>query len=534
MPDGAVVTVLPATRTQFTTSTTALSYAAVDGFRITGGYQQDVAGNLNAITGANHTGFGAAGRDVTQGGGIYVHAYARNLHLSNNLVIGNSGSYAGGIRVGTPYAATADNQNDNVRVTFNRVRDNGGTNLAGGVGFFTGSQSYRFEHNDVCGNFSAEYGGGLSVFGLSPGGTVSANRFWFNESYDEGAGVFVAGELPANPDDLSPGTGPQTITGNEIDANTANDDGGGLRLMSTNNAAVTVTNNMIVDNVSTHEGGGVALDDAANVSFISNTVARNITTATAVTSDGSPAAAGLSTGKHSVQLMAALPAGSPSFSKPILLDDIFWENKAGSWDGTHVLGIGITGTPGPENFWDVGSTDGSGPLQPRNSILTTPNAGQATPPDGTGATSTVTGTDVLLASNTAGDVITSGNASVAFRSPVPGDGRHRDAAHLPGLPAGRDRRRQRAARPAGELPPQRRFQRAQPRRRAGATTGRPRRRSSSTHPPSTSTTRSTSTPLRPRRTATRSPRSSPRAPRCRRSTRERTSDEHRRATQEPT
>ena len=336
-----------------------------------------------------------------------MHAYARNLRISNNLVIGNSGSYAGGIRVGTPYATTSDNQNDNVRIAFNRIRDNGGTNLAGGIGLFNGTQAFVVDNNDVCGNFSAEYGGGLSVFGLSPGGRVSANRFWFNESYDEGAGVFFAGELPANPDALSTGTGAQTVTGNEIVVNTANDDGGGLRLLQVNNARYDITNNIIADNVSTHEGGGIALDDATNVRIVNNTVARNITTATAVTSDGSPAAAGLSTGQNSVQLQATLPAGSPTFSKPVLFNDVFWENKAGTWDGTTVAGIGLTGT-GPENFWDMGSTDGSGPLQPRYSVLTTPNAGQISPP----VAGNIRGTDVPVTSTATTspwfDAITSG------------------------------------------------------------------------------------------------------------------------------
>ena len=56
-----------------------------------------------------------------------------------------------------------------------------------------------------------------------------------------------------------------------------------------------VSNNMIVNNVSTHEGGGIALDDAPNVRVFNNTIMKNLTTATAVTSDGQPAPAGLST-----------------------------------------------------------------------------------------------------------------------------------------------------------------------------------------------------------------------------------------------
>ena len=43
---------------------------------------------------------------------------------------------------------------------------------------------------------------------------------------------------------------------------------------------------MIVNNVSTHEGGGVSLNDAPDVRFYNNTIMKNITTATAMTSNG--------------------------------------------------------------------------------------------------------------------------------------------------------------------------------------------------------------------------------------------------------
>ncbi len=54
-------------------------------------------------------------------------------------------------------------------------------------------------NNDICGNFSAEYGGGLSAYGYSPNGQIHDNRIYFNRSYDEGGGVIIAGELPTDP-----------------------------------------------------------------------------------------------------------------------------------------------------------------------------------------------------------------------------------------------------------------------------------------------------------------------------------------------
>jgi hypothetical protein len=365
VPDGAVVTVL-ARQNQFSSA----NAPSVDGFRMTGGNQSDFAGNVNELTGVVRTPYGATGAAITQGGGVYLHAEARYTTVTDNLIVGNSGSYAGGIRVGTPYLNT---HNEHVTIARNQIRDNGGTNLAGGIGIFQGSTGYAIDHNTVCGNFSAEYGGGISHYGLSDSGSITANRVVLNQSYDEAGGIMIAGELPADATKLSPGSGRVTIDANSVQQNLANDDGGGIRFLSAGNFTQTVTNNVVSGNISTHEGGGIALDDAPDVRLVGNTVADNITTATAVTSNGKPAPAGLSTAENSDQLQATLPAGSPAFSSPKLFNNVFWDNRAGSWNGGYVSGIGAPEAPAGEavNYWDMGSADGVGTLTPTNSILQT-------------------------------------------------------------------------------------------------------------------------------------------------------------------
>ncbi len=272
---------------------------------MTGGAQSDFPTNINEITGGIKTPYGAAGALVTQGGGVYVHNNVRGLHVTDNVIRGNGGSYGGAVRVGTPYVGS--NRNYNLYLANNQIRDNGGTNLAGGIGLFTGSDGYQITNNAICGNFSAEYGGAISAFGYNTngggtaGGSITHNRIWFNSSYDEGGALMIAGELPSNPNNLSEGSGPVTIDSNVIQANLANDDGGGIRLLQTsgshisrsNPETINITNNTVANNVSAHEGGGIALDDAAFVNIVNNTVAKNLTTATAVTSDGSAAPAGL-------------------------------------------------------------------------------------------------------------------------------------------------------------------------------------------------------------------------------------------------
>jgi len=374
--EGQVIYIL-AHSNQFTAAYTA----SIDGLDIRGGDQMGFPGNLNAIFGG-FPGPIAAVNVETQGGAIFANAYARYLQITNNLIDSNGGSY-GAIRIGTPNipAPNSNQHNDNVRIAYNRILANGGTNLAGAIGLFNGSNGYEVDHNDLCGNFSAEYGGAISHFGRNNGTTehpvnaIHDNRIYFNHSYDEGAGIMIAGELPVNAaanygaPGGPQGSGPVNIYNNLLQANLAEDDGGGLRFLMAGNFPINVYNNIIVNNVSTHEGGGVALDDAPNVRFYNNTVMNNVTTATAITSDGSPAPAGLSTGANSVQLQATLPGGSPTFSNPLLFNNIFWDNRAGSRGINMVTGIGAAGDANPINDWDLGVVGGTGLLAPTNSIL---------------------------------------------------------------------------------------------------------------------------------------------------------------------
>jgi len=362
---GQVIYVLPETNTQFGSAFNA----SIDGFNIRGGDQQDIPGNLNAIFGGFPGPIGGPNLEI-QGGAIFVNSYANYLQITNNIVENNGGTY-GAIRIGTPNVSPDLNNNHNVRIANNRILANGGTNLAGAIGLFGGSDNYVVAGNDICGNFSAEYGGGISHFGLSPNGSIHDNRIYFNHSYDEGAGIIIAGELATVPGALygqdggPQGSGAVDIFNNLIQANMAEDDGGGLRFLMVGNYLMNTYNNMIVNNVSMHEGGGVALDDASNVRFFNNTVMNNKTTATAITSDGLPAPAGLSTGANSTQLQLTLPAGSSTFSNPLLFNDIFYNNWAGTKGINTVTGI----TPGDADPWDMGVVGGAGMLSPTNSIL---------------------------------------------------------------------------------------------------------------------------------------------------------------------
>ena len=346
--------------------------ASIDGFQLRGGDQSGFPGNINEI-GGGPTGLPPA--VAAQGGALMANSNVRNLQITNNVVTNNSGAF-GTIRIGT--ADIGDQQNDNVRIANNRIVANAGTNLAGGIGIFSGTDNYQVTKNDICGNFSAEYGGGVSVFGRSNNGSIDHNRIYYNQSYDEGGGIMIAGELPTTPTALSPGSGAVTIDSNLIQGNLGNDDGGGIRFLMAGNFPMNVTNNMVVNNVSTHEGGGIAINDAPNVRVVNNTIMKNITTATAVTSNGSPAPAGLSTSRNSVPLQNTLRGGSancgsgtnaPCFSNPLLFNNVFWDNRAGTRAGGTVTGIGSPGDASAINRWDLGVPDNAFMLSPTNSLL---------------------------------------------------------------------------------------------------------------------------------------------------------------------
>ncbi|MCU1378496.1 MAG: pectin lyase-like protein [Acidimicrobiales bacterium] len=357
--------------------------SGVDGFALQGGDQQGFPNNINQSNGQKNGTPRTLGE--AQGGGVFVNAYAPGFKITDNVIRSNGGTYGGGIRVGTPDLGAAtngtSNHNEGLKILNNRIIANGGSNLAGGVGIFNGADGYELAGNDICGNYSTEYGAGISHYGFSPGGKIHDNRIVLNTAYDEGGGIMVAGELPASTTALTKGAGNVDIADNLIQANLSNDDGGGIRFLMAagtrksnqdrGNYAFNVTNNIIANNVATHEGAGIALDDTPNVRIAGNTVVRNLTTATAMTSNGQPAPAGLATGANSALLMQSLekyfPGTAPRFSDPVLLDNIFADNRAGTFTSAGVIGIGIGG-PTDVNRWDLGSLDGVS-VRPHNNVV---------------------------------------------------------------------------------------------------------------------------------------------------------------------
>jgi hypothetical protein len=357
------------------------------------------------------------------GGGILVNGYVNNLKVTNNEIFSNQGSISGGVGLGESLVPT--NFNPNIVIDHNRIAKNGSLfSGGGGVAIYAGADNYQVTDNMVCGNFSAVYGGGIGHYGDSNNGLIQGNYIVSNESFDEGGGIHIAGEIPAGVDALSPGSGSVVVNANLIEGNKGGDDGGGIRTLKVNGLDVAgstnpadwyqidIFNNMVVNNSSADSGGGMAFDDTVKINVIGNTVARNDSTATSSDAFGgtctetspvsaycpqpeaiggltssNPAVAGIASFAHSTALLTALQAAgsSQTFSDPLLVDNIIWQNRSFYWDATARGGLGAlrkrpgNGTP----FWDLGVSGVTGAtptMSPSYSMLT----------DGVGATANAT------------------------------------------------------------------------------------------------------------------------------------------------
>jgi hypothetical protein len=226
------------------------------------------------------------------GGGIFVHAWAHNLEISNNRVNNNQGTLAGGISVGQgehPDAYLAGGvipapgscQNSNVtnlqlpycfdrfvNIHHNAITTNSseGDELfaatpsgAGGVAFCTGADNYQFNFNWVCGNLSTGDGSGVSQMGFVWDGSINHNSILFNQSTNpttpsNGGGLLIMSApdtdplCPGEPDvdcskafgSVGDGIGRNlVINANLIMGNAAEaGSGGGIRFQGVNGAEV--------------------------------------------------------------------------------------------------------------------------------------------------------------------------------------------------------------------------------------------------------------------------------------------------------
>jgi hypothetical protein len=327
-------------------------------------------GHFNATNPARIDGLTVTGADG--GGGILISGYGRNVQVANNRIVGNSGTYGGGIRIGhvilldqtnTAYGGYTDSVDPNVNIHHNWVAQNGGTEagVGGGISLGNGASNYQVTSNYVCGNFTLGHGGGIGQRGLATGGAIVNNRILFNQTYNQslnstGGGVYIGGPAPLGGNALSAGSGSVSVSQNLIQGNNSGAGaGGGLRIAQVNGLdvqrapnnegawnTVTLVNNIIVDNVAGFAGAGVSIVDALKVNASNNTIAFNDTTATAQEAfahpgdpQSSPQPAGLVSHATSSGLLTAITNATRRnqnrFSNPVLANNVLWHNRAACW-----------------------------------------------------------------------------------------------------------------------------------------------------------------------------------------------------------
>ncbi len=344
---------------------------------------------------------------ASTGGGIFVNAYVDYLTISNNKIKGNEGIYGGGIHVGNPTLITVlnngavptDSDNDFINIHDNEIVLNGTTfGSGGGIALYTGSDDYTINHNFICGNFAQDNGAGIAHLGLSDNGVISNNTIAFNQNFNQGknvhgAGLFIGGQ-PGLALQETEGSGDVVVEANLIQGNSAGAGfGAGITLSEINGVDVAnntsdsaqwfgidIFDNMIVNNHAGWTGAGIAMQDAAKVRIINNTIAHNDATATvgnvfdsdANTSTAQPGA-GIVSFAHSGVLAAN---SAQTFSNPKLRNNIIWQNRTFSWQ------IDVTTIPatyglmpdvvngGVAVFSDLAVIGTTGALDPRHSILT--------------------------------------------------------------------------------------------------------------------------------------------------------------------
>jgi hypothetical protein len=360
-------------------------------------------GSFSTAGRARIDGFAIA--SATGGGGITVNGYASDLDISNNRIVNNAGWYGGGIRIGSPSlldpACTGycSSENSNIRIHHNHIAQNGavgGVNGGGGIGLFNGANAYEVTNNYVCGNLTANKGGGIAHFGFSPGGVIANNSILFNESSfnpftgGHGGGILIQGEAEPLGGGLTAGTGPVAVIGNLIQGNLAGSGSGGGILASFVNGqdvaaapgnplswySLEVGNNMIVNNAAAYAGGGILLEDTVNARIVNNTVANNDSTATGalafeagVTAPSTPQPAGIVARAHSGGLATVIGAG---FSNPLLENNIIFSNRSFYFDPALNGGMGGLAPNGAMPIWDLQVVGTAAPqaLNPQYCLLT--------------------------------------------------------------------------------------------------------------------------------------------------------------------
>ena len=440
--------------------------ASIDGLKIMGGRHDGFPNNRDPVTGAPN---GQTATVETQGGGIYVNAQAHSLQITNDVIQGNSGA------VRRWHPARHPEHRVQRRTTTSASPSTASTRTAARI-LRAGSASSPAPR--ITASITTRCVATTPPSTAAPSATSAsrpAARSTTTASGSTAATTRAARSswAASSPPIRTPcrsararSTSPRT----RMQANLSNDDGGAIRLLMVDGRRrsqtgdgpqgtirlyddrINILNNTIANNVSTHEGGGIALDDSTNVVVANNTLAHNITTATAMTSTGEPAPAGLSTAGNSFLLQAELDKryganSRPLFSKPTLFNNVFTDNRSGSWSLTRVS------TASARAVTRARSTSGTS-ASPTTSATARATSAAASRRSITGSTQRRTTPPNMIASPT--NLV--GSSLNFVDDTLPGHDQRPPLARLPAIRRRSAHRSRPPDRRDGQLPPRRRRQ----------------------------------------------------------------------------
>jgi hypothetical protein len=307
-------------------------FAATAGptFYIGGGGMNGSVSNV-MISGFTITG-GTPGAEGP-GGGIFGDYGNTNLDINNNIIGQNGGEYGGGIWL--------HKSNHDVRIWSNMMSDNGNFGGYGGAIsvndepaygpdeptldhsyddklYSTPPGTYEIYNNLIFHNYSADYGGGMSLYEVKDHLKVYGNLIMENRSDDHGGGIFFED------------TGPVDLYDNVFLRNFATDDGGAVSFEDVGDdiSTVKVYNNLIAENIADDRsenrarGAGLAFDDTLYAEVFNNTITGNIVAGTF-----DPTGGGIDSERHGHEYDATSTAPKPPyFSDVKVYNNIIWNN----------------------------------------------------------------------------------------------------------------------------------------------------------------------------------------------------------------
>ncbi len=290
------------------------------------GYGEDGGVKNVMISGVTITG-GSVNQDEL-GGGIFGDYGNKGIDINNSIIINNGGLYGGGIWL--------HNSNHDVRIWSNTIAENGNFGgYGGGISVndepeygpdysepdhtwddgFKGDPpgTYEIFNNLIFHNYSADYGGGISLYEVKDRLDIFGNMIIENKADDHGGGAFFED------------TGPIELYGNVFLRNYCADDGGALSFedVGDRRSKVKVYDNLFAENIADDRsenharGGAISFDDTLHAKVYRNTIVGNI-----VAGRYFPVGGAIDSERHGHEYEHV----EPGFSDPEITDNIIWKN----------------------------------------------------------------------------------------------------------------------------------------------------------------------------------------------------------------